>query len=159
MRGDNMARPAKAMAVSTQKISKEERENREETEKKIKGKSNKLKPPKYLNDRQKKVFKFILNELKESDILGNLDVFVLSQTAIAIERLESLEKQANEDASLLISNSFKSTRDMYSKDFFRCCNELCLSPQARAKISIVGAKDAGKDKKSIMDILGDDEDD
>ena len=46
---------------------------------------------------------------------------------------------------------------MYSKDFFRCCNELCLSPQARAKISIVGAKDAGKDKKSIMDILGDDE--
>ena len=48
---------------------------------------------------------------------------------------------------------------MYSKDFFRCCNELCLSPQARAKISIVGAKDAGKDKKSIMDILGDDEDD
>ena len=71
MRGGNMARPAKAMAVSNQKISKEERENREETKKKIKGKNNKLKPPKYLNDRQKKVFKFILNELKESDILGD----------------------------------------------------------------------------------------
>ena len=45
---------------------------------------------------------------------------------------------------------------MYSKDFFRCCNELSLSPQARAKISISTPPEK---KKTIMDILGDDNED
>ena len=42
---------------------------------------------------------------------------------------------------------------MYSKDFFRSCNELSLSPQARAKLSIATPP---PQKKTLMDVLGED---
>lgn len=45
---------------------------------------------------------------------------------------------------------------MYSKDFFRCCNELSLSPQARAKLSISAPPPK---KKTLMDILNEEDND
>ena len=93
---------------------------------------------------------------------------MLNQTAITIERLESLEKEINESSKITDEDgkvkdkldvktiiNLKSVRDMYSKDFFRCCNELSLSPQARAKISINATPTK---KKTLMDILNEDDD-
>lgn len=163
-----MARPAKAIDTNSMKMSKKERKDREENEKKLRGDNNKIKPFPYLTKRQKAIFKDILNNLNK-DILSNLDTYLLNQTAITIERLESIEKAINEaskvtdddgkvkdklDAKTIIN--LKSVRDMYSKDFFRCCNELSLSPQARAKISI---NTTPQKKKTLMDILNEDDDD
>ena len=150
-----MARPSKSMTTSTGKISKEEKEIRLETEKKLKGGTDSLVPASYLNERQIEIFNYILSNLEESKVLGNLDVFVLNRTAITIERLENLDRQANQDDSIMFTTAFKSSRDMYSKDFFRCCNELCLSPQSRAKLSISAVKQP--EKKTLKDILGDDD--
>ena len=96
-------------------------------------------------------------------------MLILNQTAITIERLESLEKEINSASKITDENgkkkdkldvkliaSLKSVRDMYSKDFFRCCNELSLSPQARAKISISATT---PEKKTLMDILNEEDDD
>lgn len=147
-----MARPAKSISTSSQKISKEERHQREENEKKLKGDNSKIKPFKYLNKRQKQIFKFLMNNLNQ-EILGNLDIYVLNQTAITIERLETLEKMTNEEGiDVLLNKNFKAMRDMYSKDFFRYCNELSLSPQARAKLSIATPP---PEKKTLLDILND----
>ena len=154
--GDTMARPAKSVNVISKNLTKEEQKAREETEEKLKGSNDKLKPLTHLNQRQKEIFKYITKNLEESKILGNLDTFVLNQTAISIERLETLEQQANSNPDLLLTSSFKSVRDMYSKDFFRCCNELCLSPQSRAKLSIANIKQP--EKKLLTDIIGDDDD-
>ncbi len=151
-----MPRPAKSVNVISKNLTLEERKLREEKERKLKGTNDKLKPLKYLNKRQKQIFKYILENLEESKILGNLDVFVLNQTAIAIERLESLEKDANNNPELMLRSSYKAARDMYSKDFFRCCNELCLSPQSRAKLSLA-AINKPTEKKTLKDILADDE--
>ncbi len=150
-----MGRPAKAIDANSQKMSKEDRKKREEVEKDLRGDNSKLKPFKYLNKRQRQIFKFILENLNVK-LLGNLDVYVLNQTAITIERLETIEKKCNDDIDLLLNTNFKSMRDMYSKDFFRCCNELSLSPQSRAKISIASVP---PQKKTLMDMLSDDEDD
>lgn len=161
-----MARPAKAIDTNSMKMSKEERKEREENEKKLRGQNNNIKPFTYLNKRQKAIFKDILNNLNK-DILSNLDTYLLNQTAITIERLESIEKEIN-NASRITDDSgkikdkldsktiinLKSVRDMYSKDFFRCCNELSLSPQARAKLSI---NTTPPKKKSLMDILNEDD--
>lgn len=152
-----MSRPAKSVNVISKNLTNEEKKVREESEKKLKGNNDKLKPLRHLNKRQKQIFKFIIENLEESKILGNLDTFVLNQTAISIERLETLEKKANEDPELLLTSSFKSARDMYSKDFFRCCNELCLSPQSRAKLSISNLNKP-PEKKTLNDILGDEDD-
>lgn len=152
-----MARPSKSVSVISKNLTKEERKVREETESKLKGSGDAIKPLKHLNKRQKQIFKFIVNELKEANILGNLDIYILNQTAISIERLEALERQANEDDEFLFSPSYKSIHDMYSKDFFRCCNELCLSPQSRAKISIASIPKE-KEKKTIADLISDEDD-
>ena len=132
----------------------------------LRGSNSDIKPFKYLNKRQRVIFKDILNNLNK-DILSNLDTYLLNQTAITIERLESLEKAINEASKVIDDNGkvkekldvamitqLKSARDMYSKDFFRCCNELSLSPQARAKLSI---NTPPPKKKTLMDILNEDE--
>ena len=149
-----MPRPAKSINVISKNLTNEEKQSRIEAEKKLQGKNDKLVPAKYLNKRQKEIFNFIISELDESKLLGNLDTFVLNQTAIAIERLESIEKKANKDKEWFSNNANRAIREMYSKDFFRCCNELCLSPQSRAKISINAIK--APPSKKLKDLLGDD---
>lgn len=152
-----MARPAKAIDTNSMKMSKEEREQRKAIEKNLRGSNDKVKAMKYLNKRQKQIFKYIIQNLNQ-EILSNLDVYLLNQTAVTIERMESIEKKINDNSAdgldVQTAVSLKSLRDTYSKDFFRCCNELSLSPQARAKLSISAQPEK---KKTLMDILGEED--
>ena len=148
-----MARPAKAVNTKTGTITKEEEAIRKDTEQRLKGKSNRLTPPKFLTEDQKKIFRYIIRELKEADILGNLDVYVLTTTAISIDRLAKMEQQINDNDSLLLDTHFMTAKDKYTKDFFRCCNELSLSPQARAKLSISNVNAMKESKNPLLDAL------
>ena len=161
-----MSRPAKAIDTNLKKMSKEERKQREEGEKKLRGNNEKIKSFPYLNKRQKAIFKDILKNLNK-EILSNLDIYLLNQTAITIERLESIEKEINKASKVTDEDgkvkdkldvktisALKSAREMYSKDFFRCCNELSLSPQSRAKLSL---STPPPKKKTLRDILEEDE--
>lgn len=154
-----MARPAKAVATKTGKIGNEEQQQRLQIESKLKGGKEKLVPPLYLTDDQMQIFNYIMDELEEANILGNLDLFVLSQTAICVDRVQKLEKEINDNPDLIRNNAFMAGKDKYSKDFFRCCNELCLSPQSRAKLSISTIKPGAEKKKTIMDLLNEDDGD
>lgn len=154
-----MGRPAKSTKAKTGKIGKDNTEIRQKVEETIQGKGDKIEPSNILNDRQVEIFNSIVNELKASKILGNLDVYVLNQTAICIERLEKIDLMMNNSFDFFENKDLKSAKDMYMKQFFRCCNELCLSPQSRAKLSIVAIPPGGEKKKTLADILGDDEDD
>lgn len=154
-----MPRPAKAIATKTGDLLKEETKQRTEVEKKLKGKNDKLKPPLFLSKNQKKIFKFIQNELKESGILGNLDIYIMSQTAICIDRLQSCEKRINEHPEYLLDATFMASKDKYTKDFFRCCNELSLSPQSRAKFAIANVNAKKEEKNPLLTLLEDGEDD
>lgn len=66
--------------VKSKHLTEQERKNKIETEQKLKGSSDNIKPPKHLSAKQKKIFKYIVYELVNSDILGNLDIYVLSTT-------------------------------------------------------------------------------
>lgn len=149
-----MARPAKSVNVQTSHLTTEERRKRLETEKILKGKNDKIKPPSYLSLSQKRIFKSILNALKESDILGNIDVYILEQCAIAIDRITQIEAEINKDITLLTDTKISNTRKKYSDIFFRCCNELCLSPQARAKLSAAATEKITDKTDPLLNILG-----
>ena len=112
-----------------------ERAARLETEEALRGKGGALQPPAYLSDEQQELFHFIVAELAESGILGNLDVYILAAAAVAIDRLASMEENINAAPELLFDSTYMASREKYSRDFYRCCNELCLSPQARAKLA------------------------
>ncbi|MDE7436781.1 MAG: phage terminase small subunit P27 family [Lachnospiraceae bacterium] len=152
-----MARPAKAAALNSSKISKEDMEERKEREERVRGKADKLEPPEYLTKSQRKIFRYIVRNLEESQVLGNLDIYILSQAAISIDKLRQIDEYLNNSPGVTNMITAKSTREMYSKEFFRCCNELCLSPQSRAKLAIANVGDGKEKKKTIMDLLNEED--
>lgn len=129
-----MARPTKAVELRTGHVTKEELKNRKEAEEKLKGNDDKLEPSKYLTAKQKKIFNFIVNEMSVSGIVGNLDVYVLNNCAIAIDRLNTLEEEANKNPALIYDDKFLKARKEYTSTFNKSCQELCLSPASRAKM-------------------------
>jgi P27 family predicted phage terminase small subunit len=152
-----MARPAKPLSEQSGAMTKAQIDARNKSEKKLRGKDDKVKPPSYLTNAQKKIFRYIVNELKEAEVLGNLDVYVLTLAAVSIDRITDIENQINRDPDLLLESKLMAAKEKYSKDFFRCCNELSLSPQARAKISIANVKAIKENRNPLLDILEDDD--
>ena len=157
LRRDRRGRPAKSVEAKTGTITKKEEQKRRNTEKLVRGKSDKLKPPTYLTRNQKKIFRYIIAELDESKLLGNLDLFILSRACVSIDQLQNFDKSSNEDPKILLEKNFRLAKDSATKDFFRCCSELCLSPQSRAKLSIAAANQEDE-KKTLMDILNEEDD-
>jgi len=129
-----MARPAKATVTLVGHQTKDELAKRKEAEGALRGCAEKLKPPRWLNKGQRMVFKFVVDEMAASDVLGNLDVYVLTQFAVATERMFHLEREINEHPRLATDKDRIFARNSYVKDFWRGANELSLSPQSRAKI-------------------------
>ena len=62
---------------------------------------------------------------------------------------DNLEDVDNDDA-----DSYKDNlKDSYDKDFYRCCNELCLSPQSRAKIANVNLNTRNAEEDAVIKAL------
>lgn len=155
-----MARPTKSAAVlSDSSQTKAEIKGRIDNEIKLKGKCDKIEPPQTFTESQKIIFNFIVTELEESKLLGNLDLFILINTCIAIDRIFDIEWKINLNPKLMFRKEVISLKKAYGSDFYRGCNELSLSPQSRAKLANLNAQ-ADKDKNNpLLAALADDEDD
>lgn len=150
-----MARPCKSAKVLTEcSQTKEEINKRIETENLLRGDDDNIVAPPYLSKKQADIFNFIVEELKNSGILGNLDTYILTTCVIAIDRLQKIESMINEDCQLLFDKSLLSAKDKYTKDLFRCCNELSLSPQSRAKMANINLQAKEKEEDKLLQILG-----
>lgn len=132
-----MSRPCKSANLLTDRSqTKDEISARIEKENTLKGKTRKApSPPAWLSDEQKKIFRIIVKELESADILCRLDVWILQECVISIDCLNKIERDVNSDPELIYSKDVLSAKEKYTKIFFRCCNELSLSPQSRAKIA------------------------
>ncbi|MBN1055694.1 phage terminase small subunit P27 family [Clostridium botulinum] len=148
-----MARPCKAINTQNRHNTKDETEIRDETEKKLRGLADKIKPPKYLSNSQKKIFKYIVNELKDSEILSNLDIYILTVGSIAIDRLQAIEIEINNDFNNIYFKELMKAKAEYTKDLWRACNELSLSPQSRAKLGSLTLNSQKEKKDPILSIL------
>lgn len=146
-----MARPCKSAKVLTEcSQTKEEIDERVQKENLIRGKADKLNPSMELTESQLYLFNFIVEELKESEILSNLDIFLLTKAAIAIDRLHYIESIVNKNPKALFNKDIMSKKDSYDKDFYRCCNELCLSPQSRAKIANININTKNAEEDAVI---------
>jgi P27 family predicted phage terminase small subunit len=148
-----MARPSKSVKVQADGYSKEKIATKLDAEEKLRGNGEQIKPSSHLDSSQKKIFHKIVDELKASEILGNLDVYILDTCAIAIDRLQEIELLINNDIDNLINKSLMSAKDKYTKDFFKCCQELCLSPQSRAKIGNANIQANEEENDPLLKIL------
>lgn len=148
-----MARPAKSTATQSRHSTNEEKKRRKEAESVLKGAADQIKPPGYLNRAQKSIFRKIVRELEASGILGNLDIYILSQCSIAIDRLQVIEDMINKRVTLLYDKDLMASKDKYSKDLYRCCNELSLSPQSRAKMAGINSQAKKEKDDPLLKIL------
>lgn len=151
MRG--IARPAKSVNVMSKNLTKEELETRKNTEENLKGGANKISPPKHLSREQRRIFRNIVKELRESGILGNLDIYILSTCAISLDRIQTIETMINEKPILISDKDLRLANDKYTKDFFRCCNELSLSPQSRAKFANINMQVQQDKEDPLLKVL------
>lgn len=154
-----MARPSMSVKVTSKNLTKEEYRVRQETEDKLRGLADKLKPPKNLTANQKKIFKFIVNELKVSEILGNLDIFIITSCATALDRIQVIETMINDDPEKLLDRALMSTKDKYTKDFHRAITELSLSPAARAKLGNINLNRQQEQEDPLLKALTEDDED
>lgn len=148
-----MARPTKSVKTMSKNLTKEEKEFRLQVEERLKGGSQDISPPSYLNENQRIIFNFIVEELQASGILGNLDIFILSTCSIAIERLQYIEQMINENPELILEKSLMAAKDKYTRDLFRCTNELSLSPQSRAKLGTINFQVKQKEDDPLLKVL------
>lgn len=151
-----MARPTKSVAMRSGHISKEEREVKLNNEKLLRGNSDNIKPLSFLTKAQKDIFKNIVQHLEESGLLGNIDVYVLSQAAITINRIHDCERNINETGIFDYegqANPAIKVKESYMREFFKLCSELSLSPQARAKIASINFEADAKKTDPLLTIL------
>lgn len=122
-------------------------------EQKLKGGTDKIKPSKHLNARQKKIFKSIVAELEASNILSNLDVHILDITAIAIDRLQTIDNMLNNDLELYKDKELMRLRKDCINDIDKFGVRLCLSPEGRAKISNMNINALEEEQDPLLKIL------
>lgn len=138
-------RYAISVDANSKHLTKEEAAYRRGLEQNFKGNGGIPICPDYLTEPQKEIFHFILDNLIASDVVSSLDVFTLTNTSVAIDRLQNIEMQVNENPDLMTNSKLMSSRKVYEATMWRGVNELCMSPQARAKIGSLmsnKAKDA-----------------
>lgn len=145
-----MARPCKSIDTTSKNWTKEEYEARKQAEEKLRGNNDKIKPPNYLNANAKKIFKYIVSELESAGILTNLDNFILANTAIAIDRIQEAEKLLNDD---ILNKDALKIKESYTKEFFRYCNELSLSPQSRSKLANINIQAQSDKNDELLQVL------
>ena len=148
-----MARPAKSAKVLTEcSQTKAEINARIEFENSVGGGSDKIEPPARLTQRQAEIFGGVVELMKASDVLRNADIEIIARYAFILDKIISIEADMNTDTELLYNKDTVSAYSKYMQIYFRCCNELSLSPQSRAKLAITSTKD--ESLEAIKQIIG-----
>ena len=148
-----MARPTKSARVLSEcSQTKDEINARIENEEKLKGKSE-VHPTQQLTENQLVIFNFIKSELEESKLLSGLDSFLLTLFSITADRLQFIEDKINKKPSLAFNKDLISSKKAYTADFLRCCNELSLSPQSRAKLGNINLQAEQEKQDPLLQVL------
>jgi phage terminase small subunit len=112
-----------------------------------------LKPSNRLNANQKKIFRFIKEHIKGVGILGDIDVVMLEQTAIAIDRLQSIEKLINEDFDNIMNRELMAAKSKYTADMMKGVEFYGMSPSSRAKFGSLVANNREKEADPLLKVL------
>lgn len=146
--------------LQSSNLTKGEIANRAAEEKKLKGNSTKVyRAPTHLSNEEKKLYRFLVKELKESDILNNLDITILEITVDAIIKMRECKREIDEYGIVVMKksgpsknpaiNAFKDYNAIYNK----CCMEIGLSPSARARLASINVQKKTKEGDPLLKAL------
>jgi P27 family predicted phage terminase small subunit len=157
-----MSKSAKPIAINSSHLTKEEIEDRKEQEEKLQGNDDLVyTPPRDLKTKtEKELYVYLVEQLKASAILNNLDIQILVQTVDSIMNMRAAKKAIKkygmviekDDGGLQKNPAITIYKD-YSTIFYQCCLQLGLSPSARAKLSVINVKTKENEKDPLLKAL------
>lgn len=152
-------RKATPVNATKKHLTKAEKEQRLAIESAFtKGGNVTIEQPDYLDIDQLKAFDFIESALREAGVLSKLDTVTITQAAVAICMLERSNMRVINRPELSYDDKFVATHERLVRTYLKLCDELCLSPQARAKLGVLVANNQKEKQDPLLNVLQGDAD-
>ena len=161
-----MARPRKPAALKKgNSETKEELRIRAEAEERLMGDTDLIKnTPDYLDPLAQAYYNFLVSELEISEILSNLDIPLLEQTADSLSKMRDCDKIINEEGVIITDidrygnevvkeNPAVGTKQKYLNQFRALSTQLGLSPASRAQLAGMQIEQAKVEDDPLLKIL------
>ena len=138
------------VAKGKKHLTKEEINNRKSTE--IKAPSDKIRAPSYLDKDLKREFSKLAKQLKEIDIMSNLDVDTLASFIIARKLYLEVTQKLIGSPSLLLDKDLVGIQDKFFKQCRAAAGDLGLTISSRCKL-IVPKKEDNKPQNKFVKFM------
>lgn len=161
-----MGRVSKPSSLRTdRKISKAELKRREELEKQLMGNADNVHSvPDYLNDYEKIYYSWLTHEVEISGLITNIDKPLLEQTANCLWIMRQCDDHINKNGILVEKtdrygnceekeNPSIKIKLNYMTKYAALCNQLGLSPAARATLAGKAAQIAQEEADPLVQAL------
>ncbi|PHE70491.1 phage terminase small subunit P27 family [Bacillus wiedmannii] len=161
-----MARPRKPASLKQgNSESQAQLEIRAEAEKRLMGNDNLLQDvPDYLDELAQAYYKFLVHELEISDILSNLDIPLLEQTADCLSKMRQADDIINEEGiiikqtdrygnEMIKEHPAVGTKQKYLNQFRALSTQLGLSPASRAQLAGMKIEKKEEDEDPLLKVL------
>lgn len=135
---------------------KQEKAVRLAVEETLKGKALPKKPPTELTTAQGEIYSWLYEQLAPAKILSKLDLVTMKNACIIIDRLQIIDadiEKTIEDSDLTLFAKLSSLRNTYFNQYLKVCNELCLSPSARAKMGTLAVSQLKEQEDPLVKAL------
>ena len=161
-----MARPRKPASLKQgHSETKAQLEIRAEAEERLKGNTNLFREiPEHLDELAKEYYYFIVTELEISDILSNLDIPLLEQTADCLSKMRQADEIINAEgiiirqqdrygSELIKEHPAVGTKQKYLNQFRALSTQLGLSPASRAQLAGMKVDEQEENEDPLLQIL------
>lgn len=140
-------------------------EERAEAERKLMGNDNLVQVvPDYLDELAQEYYQFLVNELEISDILSNLDIPLLEQTADCLSKMRQADDIINEEGLILNQQDrygsvqikehpAVGTKQKYLNQFRALSQQLGLSPASRAQLAGMKIEKKEEEEDPLLQVL------
>jgi hypothetical protein len=112
-----------------------------------------IKAPSRLNSNQKKIFNTIKQHVEDAGVYGSIDAQMLETTAIAIDRLQTIEKMINQDFNNINNRELMAAKSKYTADFMKGVEFFGMAPTARAKFGTLAVAKKKEEADPLLKIL------
>ena len=136
-----------------------------EKEKAMKGDNDLItEAPDTLSELGKEYYNYLVKELIQRDILSNLDIPILEQTADCLDKMQIADDRLNKDGlfqnavdargnKFLKEHPAVATKQKYLNQFRYCAGQLGLSPSSRAQIAQNAFDNQKEQEKPLSKLL------
>jgi len=145
--------------------SKAQLKERAEMEERLKGNIDLFKEvPEYLDELAKEYYLFLVNELEISDILSNLDIPLLEQTADCLSKMRQADDIINSEgiiirqldrygSEIIKEHPAVATKQKYLNQFRAMSQQLGLSPSSRAQLAGMKIEKKEEEEDPLLQLL------